>query len=93
MLRGLLNQGNQNQPNEVVRDTPLHHKLNLLNQENSGHGNTGQGNRNRYDSLGQCELVPGPFFVSIFIMRLVALQHFVEDTSVADVVPDITRRM
>jgi hypothetical protein len=68
MLGGLFNQRDKDQTKEVIRDTTSDDELDFLDQEDSRHTDTSQGDSNGHEALDQCEFGPCALFVSVFIV-------------------------
>jgi hypothetical protein len=80
MFCRLFNQRNQDQTDKVVRHASLPDGRDVLDQKDSRNGDQCQCNDRRDKTLNQSQLRPPSLSVSIFVLILVVLEHFIENT-------------
>jgi hypothetical protein len=93
MLSGLLDQRQQDQTEELVRDTGLYYIFDALDQKHSKESNESKRENQSDNTFGECELWLSQIIVTIKIGMFVGLKYLVENRMLrARIVPDEARR-
>jgi hypothetical protein len=79
VLCGLLDQGEHNEAEELIRDACFDYVLDAHDEEHGEHGYNYKGQHNGDDALGKGEFRLGDIFVVVQIGVLVGFEDFVEN--------------